>query len=391
MYRSPPLHIKELVALYGSRCSAGDEDGTSEDSESGEEARGGGGVRSCVSLEIHGLQREARVSFSNQEYYRRLEELKSTHLRNMAELERLKLQRINSQEELDFHETSSGSDQSELCGEDRMGDLELDNPGRTLGQNRTFTRDVLLGPDGERTQRHFGFRPKATSRQAGVGVWSSSKVTVPKPFKMMLREEERKKRRVRTRSEVELENSLLRRELEELRECQNRFRASPAPAHTRLPLYQLISCRPSQRPDWTGSRRGDRGTRTAPPQPFHFLERERKKREARIEAELGNLGRGDERRAFRARPVPGSVHGKRHRTRSETGPRPAPPPVSALEREATEGQSDQNSDPEPDAAQTDPCAAPRGSGRGPSTKPVKKQIELSIEMVQESEWSVSPV
>lgn len=42
-----------------------------------------------MSLEIYGLQREEHVYFSNQEYYRRLEELKSTHLRNMADLERM--------------------------------------------------------------------------------------------------------------------------------------------------------------------------------------------------------------------------------------------------------------------------------------------------------------
>lgn len=35
------------------------------------------------------MQKEQHVYFSNQEYYRRLEELKSAHLRNMAELERM--------------------------------------------------------------------------------------------------------------------------------------------------------------------------------------------------------------------------------------------------------------------------------------------------------------
>ena len=48
-----------------------------------------------------------------------------------------RLQRINSQEELDFHETSSGSDQSELSGEDAIGEL-----GWTLRQERTFERLV---------------------------------------------------------------------------------------------------------------------------------------------------------------------------------------------------------------------------------------------------------
>lgn len=59
------------------------------DSEYSDEGKGGRGIRSSVSLEIYGLQREQPVYFSNQEYYRRLEELKSAHLRNMAELERM--------------------------------------------------------------------------------------------------------------------------------------------------------------------------------------------------------------------------------------------------------------------------------------------------------------
>ena len=54
-----------------------------------EDGKGGRGIRSSVSLEIYGLQREQSARFSNQEYYRRLEALKSTHLRNVAELERI--------------------------------------------------------------------------------------------------------------------------------------------------------------------------------------------------------------------------------------------------------------------------------------------------------------
>lgn len=54
-----------------------------------------------------------------------------------------KLQRINSQEELDFHETSSGSDQSELYGADSTGELELDDIKGT-GQEQTFGRLVMF-------------------------------------------------------------------------------------------------------------------------------------------------------------------------------------------------------------------------------------------------------
>nr|XP_033469533.1 protein FAM161A-like isoform X2 [Epinephelus lanceolatus] len=420
MYRSTSLENKELMALYGDERDdyfVRDEDCTSEeydqDSECSEDRQGGRCVRRSLSLEIYGLQREQHVYFSNQEYYRRLEELKAAHLRNMAELERMyisqgkesssgparKLQRINSQEELDFHDTSSSSDQSELCA-DSMGELELDNPRRNSGQDRTFGRDFLLSPEEMTTQKQFRFQPKVSCpkprgrlpRQTGVR--SNSKVTVPKPFQMMLREEERKRHKVRTRSEIELENMLLRRELEELQECQKKFRASPAPAHIHLPLYEIISRRTGQRSNRSRSCSNTRDARrnqtsaSASPQPFHFLERERRKKEAKIVAELGKLGPKEERQAFKARPMPCTVYGPRHRPNVKTTSRQFLT-MCTLEREATEGQSHPNSDLEPDALHSKSDTSPDScrAQRCLSSKPVKKQIELSIEMVKEREWS----
>lgn len=60
-----------------------------EDLEVNEEGKEAKSYRSSVSLEIYGLRREQQVYFSNQEYYSRLEELKKTHLRNMADLEKM--------------------------------------------------------------------------------------------------------------------------------------------------------------------------------------------------------------------------------------------------------------------------------------------------------------
>ncbi|TKS86057.1 Protein FAM161A [Collichthys lucidus] len=365
MYRSAALEQKEIMSLYGrgrQHYFVGDEDCHSEeydlDSACGDE--GDRSVRRLsLSAEIYGLQRQQRVYFSNQEYYRRLEELKSAHLRNMAELERLyishgrewhgeedgdggglergddtearlsvssgparKLQRINSQEELDFHETSSGSDQSELYRADSMGELELDNP-RGTAQDRTFVREILLSPK-EMTEKQFLFQPEASdsklhgrrqTRQTGVG--ANSKVTVPKPFQMMLREEERKRHKVRTRSEIELENTLLRRELEELQECQKKFRASPAPAHIHLPLYEIISRRSGQRSRSSSTKRNQTSA-AASPQPFLFLERERRKREAKMVEEFGKLRPKGERQDFKARPMPSSVYGTRDRADTKT-------------------------------------------------------------------------
>lgn len=441
MYRSPSLGNKELVALYGGERDHyfdKDEDCISEecdlDSECSEEGKDGRGIRSSLSLEIFGLQREQHVYFSNQEYYRRLEELKSNHLRNMAELERMyisqgkerhgggddaclgrnkearqllsgparRLQRINSQEELDFQESSSGSDQSELCGEDSIGELDW-----TPSQEQIFERDVLLSPERMTSRNRFRFQPNTScpkpqarvSNQTGARILPNSKVTVPKPFQMMLREEERKKHKVRTRSEIELENTLLRQELEELRECQKKFRASPAPAHIHLPLYEIISRRNSQRSNQSRSNTNNNrnmdatSTQTSTalsPQPFQFLERERRKKEARIVAELGKFGERIERHNFKAKPMPTSIYGTRHREGTMTTSHgPHTQIFYTMEREANESQSDQSSDLELDMHQSDSSLDSCRSQRSPSSKPMKKQIQLSIEMVKERETPIT--
>lgn len=213
------------------------------------------------------------------------------------------------------------------------------------------------------------------SRQTIVRVRPNSKVTVPKPFQMMLREEERKRHKVRTRSEIELENALLRRELEELQECQKKFRASPAPAHIHLPLYDVISQRFSQGRTISSTSRRNQGS---PTQPFTFLERERRKKEAKIVAELGRPGAKEERQVFKARPIPRSVYAAKHRTKS-TSRQPKFRNICILEREVTEGHSDPNSDPEQDSCPE--LFRPQ--------KWVKKQLEVSIELVKESKQSSS--
>lgn len=311
-----------------------------------------------------------------------------------------RLQRINSQEELDLHETSSGSDQSEVCGQERVEELDTDKPQRRHDQDCPLGR-MLISPEEMTNQKQFWFQTKpqylklggTPSRPHGVKVKANSKVTVPKPFQMMLREDERKRHKVRTRSEVELENTLLKQELEELRECQKQFRASPAPAHIHLPLYDVISSRFRQRPIRSKQNQNSangckpdpnssRPSLTRPPQPFHFLERERRKREAKIVAELENLYLKEEPYTFRARPMPRSVYGPRSREDFKATCE------QLQEREDTEGQSEPNSDPEPDVFKSD-ATAPEGSPRGPSrcssSKPVKKQIEVSIEMVKDLE------
>lgn len=239
-------------------------------------------------------------------------------------------------------------------------------------------RDIRFGPEQTAAKKSFRFQSKpqgSVSYQTGARVRSKSKVTVPRPFQMMLREEERKRHRVRTRSEIELENTLLKRELEELRECQKKFRASPAPAHIHLPLYEIISRRPRGRTGGDRFRERNQESNKVSPKPFQFLERERRKREAKIAAELGRFGQRDEWQAFKARAAPSSACGNRQHQRQA---------VFIMEREATEGQSDQSSDPELDPQQSDSSPDLSRPQKPSSSKSVKKQIEVSIEMKKET-------
>ena len=261
-------------------------------------------------------------------------------------------------------------------------------------------RDVLLVPEDMMDQKHFRFQPEASCPQprgrvthrSGVRARSDPKVTVPKPFRMMLREEDRRRHKVRTRSEVDLENTLLRRELEELRECQKQFRASPAPAHIHLPRFEPSGRRLTQRPiprcssssDLHRDSKTNQASAAVSPQPFNFLERERRKREAKMEAELGSVGQREERQGFKARPMPTSVYGPRTRTSSRTSTSQPPSPRSP-EGGATEGQRDPNPHLEQEVlrSKSDSCTDSSEPQRSPSSKPAKKQIQVSIEMVKE--------
>lgn len=129
------------------------------------------------------------------------------------------------------------------------------------------------------------------------------RVTVPKPFQMTLREAERRKRGIKTRSEIELENAELRRQLEELTECQRKFRASPVPAHVHLPLYEELQERHDER---RRNLREEQHHRTIQ-KPFSFLERERLKKEQK---QLQNPKPPEQERVkpFKAKPVPKAVY-----------------------------------------------------------------------------------
>ncbi|KAL6481822.1 hypothetical protein MHYP_G00099020 [Metynnis hypsauchen] len=308
--------------------------------------------------------------FSNEEYYHKLEQLKREHLRTMAELElmyrkKLELKGVapldssnrdsllhwvgpgmllpgNLRKAHSAHELRRDSTFSDTDEEDRAADNK-----RRDSSNLSIEKDLLVSPK-ERIknmwqdfsvdklsprQRH----PSATSIQSHAddhraAVWNKVKVrgkrlkkrkqageqdgwrprvTVPKPFRMTRREVERKQKGIKSRSEIEHENTELRRQLEELTECQRKFRASPMPAHVRLPLYEELQEKDEER---RCHLRATEQQRLYPTQkPFSFLERERLKKEQKevqLKEQMLLSAKEEEdrrRRPFRAKPVPRAV------------------------------------------------------------------------------------
>eukprot|EP00066_Takifugu_rubripes_P021764 XP_011611030.1 PREDICTED: protein FAM161A [Takifugu rubripes] len=189
----------------------------------------------------------SEIFFSNEEYYRKLEELKKAHLQTMADLESMYQEKLllNSTEAAERQQTKQEHD----CGE-------------------------------AEPFKH--------------------KTTVPKPFQMTLRESERRRRGIKTRAEVEIENRELRRQLEELTECQKKFRASPVPAHVYLPQYAEL-----QEQQRRMRLQETHNLRTVP-KPFSFLERERLKKEQK--EQVCPPTDHEKFRPFKAKPVPKSVY-----------------------------------------------------------------------------------
>lgn len=162
---------------------------------------------------------------------------------------------------------------------------------------------MLSLPADHRTPRRGKGRKRQEHRDGEQELWKH-RLTVPKPFQMMLREAERQKRGIKSRSEMEQENTELRRQLEELTECQRKFRASPVPAHVHLPLYEELQERKQERRRMR--EREDQHLRSIQ-KPFSFLERERLKKEQK---QLRSPQPSDQEKIkpFKAKPVPKAVY-----------------------------------------------------------------------------------
>uniref|UniRef100_A0A8C3IRB4 Protein FAM161A n=1 Tax=Chrysemys picta bellii TaxID=8478 RepID=A0A8C3IRB4_CHRPI len=283
-----------------------------------------------------------KMCHSNQEYYLKLEELKNAHLETMAKLENMYQNKLHlkgvqpldnkdaapslcyrsiwdksSFRPLNLHKSFSEPDLNNLSysslsdGSDAELELEEENGSET--GSLTFAKEQIEKMwDGfsvddyvYHTKRSLPNSPTFKMMGKKQQEWSP-KVTVPKPFQMTIREAKKKQQNVKSKSQIELENNLLKKQLEEEAECQKKFRANPVPASVFLPLYHEIMERNEERRKFVKERSKD--ILLASQRPFQFIRREEQRKEIR-KMQLKDLSLPEKKtKLFQAKPVPKSVY-----------------------------------------------------------------------------------
>ncbi|KAF1444163.1 hypothetical protein FQV07_0001223, partial [Pygoscelis papua] len=218
---------------------------------------------------------------------------------------------------LNLHKSFSDSDLSDPLGSsisdgsDR--ELAFEENGRETGSSAFAREQIEKMWDGfsvedyiSRTKHSLpsspAFRMIRKKQKA-----RSPRVTVPKPFQMTIREARKKEQNVKSKSQIEIENNLLKKQLEEEAECQKKFRANPVPAAVFLPLYHEIVQRNEERRRSVKER--SKLKLLASQKPFKFIEREKQRNEIR-KMQLRDLSTPEKKtKLFKAKPVPKRVYG----------------------------------------------------------------------------------
>ncbi|KFQ40777.1 Protein FAM161A, partial [Mesitornis unicolor] len=278
---------------------------------------------------------------SNQEYYLKLDELKNAHLKTMAKLESMYQNKLylkgvqhsdkkntasnmccrptwekSSYQPLNLHKSFSDSDLSDPLGSSLSdgsdSELVFEENGSGTGSSVFAKEQTEKMWDGfsvedyiSRSKHSLPTSPAFRMIWKKQKVWSP-KVTVPKPFQMTIREARKKEQNVKSKSQIEMENNLLKKQLEEEAECQKKFRANPVPAAVFLPLYREIVQRNEERR--RSVRERSKLKLLASQKPFKFIEREKQRNEIR-KMQLRDLSAPEKKtKAFKAKPVPKCVY-----------------------------------------------------------------------------------
>ncbi|NWX41605.1 F161A protein, partial [Steatornis caripensis] len=217
---------------------------------------------------------------------------------------------------LNFHKSFSDSDLSDPLGSSMYDgsdtELAFEENGSETGSSAFAKQRIEKMWDGfsvedyiSRTEHSLPSSPAFRMIRKKQKAWLP-KVTVPEPFQMTIREARKKEQNVKSKSQIEIENNLLKKQLEEEAECQKKFRANPVPAAVFLPLYDEIVQRNEERRRSVKER--SKLKLLASQKPFTFIEREKKKNEVRKMRSGDHSTPEKKTKLFKAKPVPKCVY-----------------------------------------------------------------------------------
>ncbi|XP_029793302.1 protein FAM161A isoform X1 [Suricata suricatta] len=278
------------------------------------------------------------VYHSNEEYFRKLEELKAAHLEAMAKLEKMYQNKLNlkevqpvvireeassvpsrsESEKNSYHPISLMTSFSEpdlwqapslilSSSEDELPNLEKEYPEKTKAMSyaKELINNMWTNFSVEDYIRcgHADFRVGKTKKKPKEWV---PKITVPEPFQMMIREQRKKEENMKSKSHTEMVHQLLKKQEEES-ECKKKFRANPVPAFVFFPLYHDIVKQNEERRRYMKEK--NKEALLASQKPFKFIAREEQKQAIR-DKQMRDLFKSKKKtNRFKARPIPRSTYG----------------------------------------------------------------------------------
>ncbi|XP_044516616.1 protein FAM161A isoform X3 [Gracilinanus agilis] len=278
----------------------------------------------------------SEISDSDQEYYRKLEELKAAHKETMAKLEELYQSKLHLKPETMKEKMPGPCDSSGWISSScqpaslqrSFSEPDLNQPSSVsvtdaseygfCNLEKENTNDVKIMPSAKEYIRNmwvdFSVKnyPCAHSESSDSSliekpekkpkIWVP-KITVPEPFQMTIREERKKKECLN--SQAEKDKTFKQLKMQEEQAEKKRFRANPVPESVFLPLYHELLEKNEERRRNVKER--CREILLATQRPFAFIAREELKKAQKMQ--LTDPPKPEKKKSvFKARPVPRSTY-----------------------------------------------------------------------------------
>ncbi|XP_058935241.1 protein FAM161A isoform X2 [Kogia breviceps] len=341
--------IQSLSAAAAALEEEEEEQEEKEEEEEEEEAAGPARAPADFNTNISGVNEQKRIScedfvdfsdiyHSNEEYFRKLEELKAAHMETMAKLEKMYQNKLNlkevqpaiTMEEAASVSSRSVSEKSSHHPVSLMTSISEPDLGQSSSLIVSFSEDELPNVEKEYSEKS---RMMTYAKELISNMWTNfsvedyiqvedadlpalkkkkkkpkewvPKITVPEPFQMMIREQKKKEENMKSKSDIEMARKLLKKQEEES-ECKKKFRANPVPAFVFLPLYHDIVKQNEERR--RSMKEKNKEALLASQKPFQFIAREEQKqiREKQLKDFFKSKKKTNQ---FKARPIPRSTYG----------------------------------------------------------------------------------